>query len=100
MSPTATRNSAILEGNRNADSKTSALSQEGSATARRHRTHSLSEDVHVDELKHAGEAAKKLPFTAASQALEMQHDGRSRKAPAVQDMKSAENTPPATPHTD
>lgn len=85
-------------------SKTSALSNngEGTATARRHRTHSLSEDVHVDELKHAGEAAKKLPFTAASQALEMQHEGgeAARKAPAVQDMQSAENTPPATPRTD
>ena len=40
--------------------------ESGGATTRRNRTHSLSEDVHVAELKNAGPAAKKLPFTAAS----------------------------------
>ena len=121
MSPTTTRSSGILDGagSRSAQSsRTSALpaslattslngngngtrsAAESGATSRRNRTHSLSEDVHVAELKHAGPAAKKLPFTAASQAFEMQHEGGAKQAgvlPKLEDMKSAENTPPATP---
>lgn len=119
MSPTATRSSGILDGverRSSQSSRTSALpaslattsisdgktasAGEGGATARRNRSHSLSEDVHVNELKNVGPAAKKLPFTAASQALEMQHEGGAKQAgvlPKLEDMKSAEPTPPATP---
>ncbi|PWZ00331.1 hypothetical protein BCV70DRAFT_161640 [Testicularia cyperi] len=113
MSPTTTRNSALLDSansGRPANVRSSAVPdslQQGGGTngadsisTRRNRTHSLSEDVHVQELKNAGPAAKKLPFTAASQAFEMQHQGKARQAgvlPALDQMKSAENTPPATP---
>ncbi|KAJ1018806.1 hypothetical protein NDA16_004611 [Ustilago loliicola] len=121
MSPTTTRSSGILDGagsRASQSSKTSALpasltttsingngdgsktAAESGATSRRNRTHSLSEDVHVAELKNAGPAAKKLPFSAASQAFEMQHEGGAKQAgflPKLEDMKSAENTPPATP---
>lgn len=121
MSPTTTRSSGILDGagsRASQSSRTSALpaslattsinsngdgsrtAADSGATARRNRTHSLSEDVHVAELKNAGPAAKKLPFSAASQAFEMQHEGGAKQAgflPKLEDMKSAENTPPATP---
>ncbi|SPO26849.1 related to SCT1 - glycerol 3-phosphate/dihydroxyacetone phosphate dual substrate acyltransferase [Ustilago trichophora] len=122
MSPTATRSTGILDaaGSRaSQSSRTSALpaslattsingsgngtrtgADNSAATSRRNRTHSLSEDVHVAELKNAGPAAKKLPFSAASQAFEMQHEGGAKQAgflPKLEDMKSAENTPPATP---
>lgn len=115
MSPTTTRSSGILDGAGSrasqSSSRTSALPSslattsingkgDSGATSRRNRTHSLSEDVHVSELKNAGPAAKKLPFTAASQAFEMQHEGGNTQAgvlPKLEDMKSAENTPPATP---
>ncbi|ETS59911.1 hypothetical protein PaG_05883 [Moesziomyces aphidis] len=113
MSPTTTRATGILDGAGagSRTGRTSALpaslattsmsgNESGGATTRRNRTHSLSEDVHVAELKNAGPAAKKLPFTAASQAFEAQHTGSAKQAgvlPKLQDMKSAENTPPATP---
>ncbi|KAJ9477864.1 Glycerol-3-phosphate O-acyltransferase 1 [Pseudozyma hubeiensis] len=116
MSPTATRSSGILDGaGSRQTSRTSALpaslattsitsngaeSGTAAATTRRNRTHSLSEDVHVAELKNAGPAAKKLPFSAASQAFEMQHQGDAKQAgfrPKLESMMSAENTPPATP---
>lgn len=118
MSPTTTRSSGILEGaGSKQSSRTSALpaslittnisgndgengASKASNTSRRNRTHSLSEDVHVSELKNAGPAAKKLPFSAASQAFEMQHEasgGQAGYRPKLENMQSAENTPPATP---
>ncbi len=74
MSPTVTRSNGILDGagsrasqqqqQQQSSSRTSALPADnnGTATSRRNRTHSLSEDVHVAELKNAGPAAKKLPL--------------------------------------
>lgn len=121
MSPTTTRATGILDGagsRASQSSRTSALpaslattsingngngpraAADSGATSRRNRTHSLSEDVHVAELKNAGPAAKKLPFSVASQAFEMQQEGNPKQAgflPKLEDMKSAENTPPATP---
>ncbi|SNX84850.1 related to SCT1 - glycerol 3-phosphate/dihydroxyacetone phosphate dual substrate acyltransferase [Melanopsichium pennsylvanicum] len=112
----ATRTSALPASFTNIDSTTTAANSNtnsggggGGATARRNRTHSLSEDVHVQELKNAGPAARKLPFTAASQAFEVQHEqlqadyGVGNKPgvlPRLEDMMSAENTPPATPAHD
>ena len=121
MSPTTTRSGSILDGagsrtsqsNRSsalpASLTTTSINGNGDgnrsradsgATSRRNRTHSLLEDVHVAELKNAGPAAKKLPFSAASQAFEMQHEGGAKQAgflPKLEDMKSAENTPLSTP---
>uniref|UniRef100_V5E3Y4 Phospholipid/glycerol acyltransferase domain-containing protein n=2 Tax=Kalmanozyma brasiliensis (strain GHG001) TaxID=1365824 RepID=V5E3Y4_KALBG len=121
MSPSATRSTGILDGaggKVSQSSRSSALpaslattsitddasrgkaAADTAATSRRNRTHSLSEDVHVEELKNAGPAAKKLPFSAASQAFEMQHEGAEKQAgfrPKLENMMSAENTPPATP---
>ncbi|CBQ73776.1 related to SCT1-glycerol 3-phosphate/dihydroxyacetone phosphate dual substrate acyltransferase [Sporisorium reilianum SRZ2] len=123
MSPSTTRTGGILDGDgakAAQSSRTSALpaslattsingngsgsrttGENGStATSRRNRTHSLSENVHVAELKNAGPATKRLPFTAASQAFEMQHEGQAKQAglrPKLEEMKSAEPTPPATP---
>ncbi|CDW98442.1 hypothetical protein [Sporisorium scitamineum] len=123
MSPSTTQTSGILDGEgskASQSSRTSALpaslattsingngsgsrttGENGTTTtSRRNRTHSLSENVHVAELKNAGPAAKRLPFTAASQAFEIQHEGNAKQAglrPKLEDMKSAEHTPPATP---
>ncbi|EPQ26968.1 uncharacterized protein PFL1_05603 [Pseudozyma flocculosa PF-1] len=81
---------------------TATASAGQAATQRRNRTHSLSDDVHVEQLKAAGPKARSVPFSAASQALEMQaatHGGMQAAGarPALAQMKSAEITPPATP---
>lgn len=106
MSPAETRKSFMDKGNGTATSpvsKTTALPGRNgeSNTWRRQRTHSLSEDVHVEELKAAGPKSRSVPFSAASQAFEVQHslEGtvHAGAKPALEHMKSAEITPSATP---
>ncbi|KAN0059865.1 Glycerol-3-phosphate/dihydroxyacetone phosphate acyltransferase [Thecaphora frezii] len=77
-------------------------SAQSSAMQRRTRTHSLSDDVHVEQLRAAGPKSRSVPFSAASQAFEIQGPTRGGMQPAgirpsLEQMKSAELTPPTTP---
>ncbi|PWN49373.1 hypothetical protein IE53DRAFT_380607 [Violaceomyces palustris] len=79
---------------------------------RRNRSHSLTENVHSEDLKNAGPKSRILPFSAASAAFEAQvqdlnddeddedDDGDRPKAKVarhLENMISADPTPPATP---
>lgn len=97
MTPSASRSPQV---------KSSALPDGAASSAqqRRQRTHSLSENVSVQDLAGAGPAQRRAPFQAASLAFETQaqaheqsqsHDAALgfKKRPDLQDMASSEPTP-------
>ena len=97
MSPTEQRSNPF--GATLADAaRSSATDSAAAATQRRNRTHSLQEDVSVEQLKsfNQADAARQIPFDGASTVLETQAAKKNglKGRPALDDMAKASETPP------